>query len=602
MTTKSLAVAFAALTVLSGVVAGVAVTGTAAAAPSDVSSCTVIDEPGEYRLTTDITNESTSSCIEIEAENVTFDGDGHTIDGVDGDGSGILSGYGEDVVKNVVVRNFESGLVVNTNNVDVQDSVFADNTVGVQAIMGGGVFENVTVTRNVNGVESTGALTYRASSIVDNEENGIEGGTYADPTLEGSLVADNGESGISVTDGTITSENTTYRNNGGYGFTIALGTVDSTDDTIVDNAAGGVHSSGETSLDGTTVEDNGGNGIDSTQTDLGYTGLDVTDSVIRGNDGDGVLVGLPYGSAEIHGSVIADNADLGVNNTGSEVANATGSFWGASDGPSSADDEDAPFADPETGALANGSGDGVSENASQSGVSNVHFDSYLTENPFADDGDDGTDDGDDGTDDGADDGQDDSDDESNESDDGTSGDDGASDGDDSENDSDDSDDDADDGQNGDDGQSGQDSPAYQIDVATGDVIEQLGVDGDDADDAPDFYGEQGRLLQATTMTADGAVTGAYAVPDGEVTKSLNGCAVSYEAVSYDASSGEVTLDVSVSDDANCEDVTLTLAGYELPGDDTTFVREHADGQELVDHRTVTLASGDDTTVTIDLDG
>jgi hypothetical protein len=91
------------------------------------------------------------------------------------------------------------------------------------------------------------------------------------------------------------------------------------------------------------------------------------------------------------------------------------------------------------------------------------------------------------------------------------------------------------------------------------------------------------------------------VPTGEVTKDLGGCMVSYTPVSYDGQSGEVTLSVSVADDTDCESVTLTLAGYELPGDDTTFVRENADGQELVDSVTVTLEPGQSGTVTIDLD-
>ncbi|WP_158204094.1 hypothetical protein [Halomarina oriensis] len=184
------------------------------------------------------------------------------------------------------------------------------------------------------------------------------------------------------------------------------------------------------------------------------------------------------------------------------------------------------------------------------------------------------------------------------------GDDGMDDGDDSD-DSDDGMDDGDDGQ--DDGQDGdvgdgEDMPAYQIDVAAGDVIETLGVDGDDEDDAPDFYGTQGRLLQAQTVLADGTVTGSHMVPGENVTKSLAGCHVSYTPVSYDGESGEVTLTVSVSDDADCEGVTLTLAGYELPGDDTTFVRANADGQELVAYETVTLDAGDSGTVVIDLDG
>ena len=145
-------------------------------------------------------------------------------------------------------------------------------------------------------------------------------------------------------------------------------------------------------------------------------------------------------------------------------------------------------------------------------------------------------------------------------------------------------------------------PAYQIDVAAGEVIEQLGVDGGDADAAPDFYGTQGRLLQAQTVLADGAVTGSHAVPGEAVTKELNGCTVTYTPVSYDGETGEVTLTVSVDGDAECESVTLTVAGYELPGDDTTFVRSNADGQELLAHETVTFDAGESGTITIDLDG
>jgi hypothetical protein len=184
------------------------------------------------------------------------------------------------------------------------------------------------------------------------------------------------------------------------------------------------------------------------------------------------------------------------------------------------------------------------------------------------DGDDGTDDGDaDDGDDGTDDGMDD-------------GDDGMNDGDDGMND-------------GDDGMEGE-MDAFQIDVAAGDVIETLG------DDENDFYGTQGRLLQAQTVLENGTVTGSYNVPTETVTTELDGCAVTYTPVSYDGETGEVTLSVSVEGDADCEGVTLTLAGYELPGDDTTFVRENADGQELVAYETVELGAGDSGTVTIDL--
>jgi hypothetical protein len=158
------------------------------------------------------------------------------------------------------------------------------------------------------------------------------------------------------------------------------------------------------------------------------------------------------------------------------------------------------------------------------------------------------------------------------------------------------DNDADQPNNGDSQDTAEGSTAYQIDVAAGEVIETLG------DDENDFYGTQGRLLQAQTVLADGEVTGSFNVPTSEVTKSLADCGVTYTPVNYDGDTGEVTLTVSVSEDASCDGVTLTLAGYELPGDDTTFVRENADGQELIAHQTVTLDAGESGTVTIDLDG
>ncbi|MWG34132.1 M14 family zinc carboxypeptidase [Halomarina oriensis] len=150
--------------------------------------------------------------------------------------------------------------------------------------------------------------------------------------------------------------------------------------------------------------------------------------------------------------------------------------------------------------------------------------------------------------------------------------------------------------NGNDGDGGDDSApvAFQIDVAVGEVIEDLGAEADG------FYRDQGRLLQATTVLADGTVTNEVTVPDGEVTKTLGGCAVTYDAVDYDPETAEATLDVSVSEDADCAGVTLTLAGYDLPDGDTTFDRADAADQELLDYRTVTLDAGDSELVTVSL--
>ncbi len=161
--------------------------------------------------------------------------------------------------------------------------------------------------------------------------------------------------------------------------------------------------------------------------------------------------------------------------------------------------------------------------------------------------------------------------------------------------SDDSDENENDAADGDVGDADDGTAAYQIDVVRGEVIEDLG-EGEDG--TPALYAAQDRLLQATTVLADGTVTSAYAVPTGPVTGTLAGCQVSYAPVGYDGDTGEATVSVSVGGD--CDGVTLSLAGYELPGDDTTFVRAHADEQELVASETVTLDGGESATVTIDL--
>ncbi|PSP95677.1 hypothetical protein BRC84_02915 [Halobacteriales archaeon QS_1_68_44] len=76
-----------------------------------------------------------------------------------------------------------------------------------------------------------------------------------------------------------------------------------------------------------------------------------------------------------------DNDEYGVeNDRRGFVVDATNNYWGAADGPSSPGAE--PLEDPETGALADGSGDAVSR-GENTGVSNVRFDPFLEAPPSA---------------------------------------------------------------------------------------------------------------------------------------------------------------------------------------------------------------------------
>ena len=108
----------------------------------------------------------------------------------------------------------------------------------------------------------------------------------------------------------------------------------------------------------------------------------VENTIVRNNAGVYVW---PVSSSEtdpeydLHRNHL-DNDRYGVlNRDRSLVVNATGNYWGAADGPSSRTEA---LEDPETGALADGSGDAISR-GDEEGVSNVRFDPFLKAPPSA---------------------------------------------------------------------------------------------------------------------------------------------------------------------------------------------------------------------------
>lgn len=74
--------------------------------PIEISGCATLDQPGEtYLLTADIIDSSTSVCINIAADNVTFDCQGHTVDGDDVAGYGIQLYRAVNTTTNVTIQN-----------------------------------------------------------------------------------------------------------------------------------------------------------------------------------------------------------------------------------------------------------------------------------------------------------------------------------------------------------------------------------------------------------------------------------------------------------------------------------------------------------------
>lgn len=310
---------------------------TTASDATEVTSCRTIDEPGRYELTTDITNESAETCISITADDVVFDGNGHVIDGVNStDGEGITTPLVSRLRSNVTVAN----VTVRNWGFGIQYTAFES-----------GRIENVTVTDSKWGISlGKASITVANSTVSNSSQAGIQVsdsayGTDYNTRLVGNELTNNRQGVRLLMDdesSVVVADNTLQANEDG------LWVHHATNLTVSGNAF---------------VENTDGIHVYS------------TDRLWEDECQD-----PPIAQAEIHGNAFLDNRAYGINNTVDTTIDATRNYWGAPDGPSSPDDPDAPFADPETGTLADGSGDAVSEGP-QDGVSNVHFDEALSENP-----------------------------------------------------------------------------------------------------------------------------------------------------------------------------------------------------------------------------
>jgi|GEM_PF-3181556 len=78
-----------------------------------VTDCQTISTPGHYTLANDVSTSDSSNCIQIDTDDVTFDGNGHVVTYV-GSGNGpsavSVSGGSNVVVRNVTTRYFSTGV------------------------------------------------------------------------------------------------------------------------------------------------------------------------------------------------------------------------------------------------------------------------------------------------------------------------------------------------------------------------------------------------------------------------------------------------------------------------------------------------------------
>jgi parallel beta-helix repeat protein len=128
-------------------------------ATTTVNSCMDINESGSYALTTDILDNSSSTCIKILADNVDFDGGGYIIDGIDNANSyGVQAGNNN---TNITVRNLT-----------VTDWIYG---ISYQASSSGRI-TRITAASNINGIyldSSSNDNLIDNNTVLNNQNYGI---------------------------------------------------------------------------------------------------------------------------------------------------------------------------------------------------------------------------------------------------------------------------------------------------------------------------------------------------------------------------------------------------------------------------------------------
>ncbi|ESP87546.1 NosD domain-containing protein [Candidatus Halobonum tyrrellensis] len=136
----ALALAASVVLVVSAAAAGVSLTavGTASAAPTGVTACTTIVEPGAYELRANLSVLG-STCLTVEASDVTLDGNGYAVERTSPDDSSSLPpGYRESAA--VLVGGTESLTNVTVTNVTVRVESLGSGEVTTRGV----AFRNVS--------------------------------------------------------------------------------------------------------------------------------------------------------------------------------------------------------------------------------------------------------------------------------------------------------------------------------------------------------------------------------------------------------------------------------------------------------------------------
>lgn len=233
-------------------VGGVAVplTGTATAAAdgdptagaTEIDSCTVIDRPGTYALTEDITDSSEGICIDIRSSNVSFDGNGHLVEG-----NLTREGINETLDEAPPWPHTRVGVGVNVRTTERVENVTVENVTVSNWYQGvlsenvsGGSTSGVTAHDNGDGVTygNSSNVTVRASNASNNLVLGISAGSSpgvpnADNRVVNNTAEGNGFFGVAV----FLSNNSTIEDNALSENVFGIFAYGTSNSTFADNDA-----------------------------------------------------------------------------------------------------------------------------------------------------------------------------------------------------------------------------------------------------------------------------------------------------------------------------------------------------------------------------
>jgi len=186
-------------------------------ADTSVSSCGVLDIPGETYVLSDNLISSSGTCLKIAADGITLDGNGHTITGAGSLWGVDVRGTTGVTVKNTNISGFSTGIYVTAS-----DTHIINNT--------------LTNMSSSGIVVSNSCVATITGNTVNSNRTGIEAKYSTGITIKGNNADSNSQDGINVdyVDGVVITGNSALTP-GAWGISLAY----SNDGFVIENTASG---------------------------------------------------------------------------------------------------------------------------------------------------------------------------------------------------------------------------------------------------------------------------------------------------------------------------------------------------------------------------